>query len=102
MCMKSILIDAYAAVVGCWEKDRSWPLKQQPWYQFLRIMRNCVAHNAVFDFKGWDRQKLPVTWNELTIDISMNHTSPRFAWFGPPELTGLLREITVFARESLN
>ena len=100
MCMRSLLIDAHAAADKCHKKDGAWPLKKQPWWQFFRIMRNCMAHDATFDFNSWDRKNLPVTWNGLTIDISMNHTSPSLEWFGPPELTELLSQITAFARQS--
>src|SRR5437764_3060453 len=46
-------------------KDR---LKNMPWYQYTRLVRNAVSHNFRFAFRESDKSKLPVTWNGITID----------------------------------
>ena len=47
-------------------------LKAQPWFSFWRILRNCFAHDMVFNFNPAERAMLPVTWSGVTIDASMN------------------------------
>ncbi len=46
-------------------------LKSQSWYQFWRIIRNCFSHDFKFHFKDYDRTKLPVSWNGIIIDSSL-------------------------------
>lgn len=47
-------------------------LKAQPWYPLWYLLRNCFAHDMKFNFNPAERDMLPVTWNGVTIDISMN------------------------------
>lgn len=43
-------------------------LKNMPWYQYTRLIRNAVSHNFRFVFGQSDKSKLPVIWNGITID----------------------------------
>jgi hypothetical protein len=43
-------------------------LKNMPWYQYTRLVRNAVSHNFRFAFSQSDKSKLSVTWNGITID----------------------------------
>ena len=43
-------------------------LKNMPWYEYARLVRNAVSHNFRFAFSGRDKSKMPVTWNGMTID----------------------------------
>lgn len=47
-------------------------LKSQPWFQFWRLLRNCFAHDMVFNFNPAEKALLPVTWSGVTIDLTMN------------------------------
>ena len=49
--------------------------KKAPWYQFLRIVRNCLSHDMQIRFREWDLDQLPVTWSGLALDRSM-HNKP--------------------------
>lgn len=64
------LTTAYCHATGQTEK-----LKAQPWFAFWRILRNCFAHEMVFNFNPAERAMLPVTWSGVTIDESMNRKS---------------------------
>lgn len=46
-------------------------LKAEPWLSFWRILRNCFAHDMLFNFIPAERALLPVTWAGVTIDLSM-------------------------------
>lgn len=50
-------------------------VKAAPWYQFLRIVRNCLSHDLQMRFRESDLKRLPVTWAGLTLDRSM-HNGP--------------------------
>jgi hypothetical protein len=43
-------------------------LKNMPWYEYTRLIRNAVSHNFRFAFNERDKSKLPVMWNGITID----------------------------------
>ncbi len=57
-------------------------LKAAPWYQFLRMVRNCISHDMTLRFNAHDLKQLPVTWSGLTIDTTMQN--------GPLQATGFL------------
>lgn len=61
------LTKAYCHATGQLNK-----LKAQPWFPFWRILRNCFAHDMVFNFNPAERALLPVTWSGVTVDLSMN------------------------------
>ena len=46
-------------------------IEAAPWYQFLRIVRNCLSHDMKLRFGRWDLKQLPISWSGLTIDASM-------------------------------
>jgi hypothetical protein len=56
----------------CNETGQIDNLKAQPWFQFWRIIRNCFAHDMVFNFNKDEKALLPVCWSGVTIDLSMN------------------------------
>lgn len=43
-------------------------LRNMPWYEYTRLVRNAVSHNFRFAFNARDKSKLPVTWNGIAID----------------------------------
>ena len=57
----------------CHETGQLAKLKAQPWFQFWRVLRNCVAHDMRFNFNASERALLPIAWSGVTITISMNN-----------------------------
>jgi len=57
------------------ETNQAAIIKSAPWYQFLRIVRNCLSHDLQIRFRDSDLKYLPVTWSRLTLDQSM-HNGP--------------------------
>ena len=47
-------------------------IRAAPWYQFLRIVRNCLSHDMTLKFRPFDLKQLPVAWSGLTIDATMH------------------------------
>jgi hypothetical protein len=60
--------------------------KSQKWYHFSRLIRNCISHNYLFDFKKEDLALLPVKWSHCTIDCSMNGKPISLKFFGYVEV----------------
>jgi hypothetical protein len=56
----------------CDVTNQSSSFKAEPWYQFARMIRNCLSHNYRFEFKNHDKKLLPVLWKNRTIDSSMD------------------------------
>jgi hypothetical protein len=42
-------------------------LKNTGWYYFAPIIRNAVSHNFRYDFNKSDRQRLPLSWQGITL-----------------------------------
>ncbi len=56
----------------CHKSNQLENLKEQEWFYFWCIIRNCWAHDMIFNFNSHEKGKLPITWKGTTIDISMN------------------------------
>lgn len=70
---RSALTDLFPATkLYCHESGQLDKLKAQPWFTFWRVLRNCFAHDLVFNFNPTEKALLPVSWSGVTIDESMN------------------------------
>ena len=49
-------------------------IEAAPWFQFLRIVRNCLSHDMKLQFRSYDLKQLPISWSGLTIDESMQNS----------------------------
>jgi len=75
--------------------------KAEPWYQFARLIRNCLSHNFKFEFNKYDKGLLPVSWNTRTITIVMDGQHLKLDFFGCVETWELFREYENFVRDRL-
>jgi hypothetical protein len=70
---RSALTDLFSLTkLYCHETGQLDKLRAQPWFAFWRILRNCFAHDLVFNFNPSEKALLPVAWSGVTIDVSMN------------------------------
>ena len=76
-------------------------LKGQAWYQFARIIRNCISHNFHFEFNPYDKGLLPLTWRSRTITPAMDRQPLPLSFFGYSEAWELFNEFHVFANGPL-
>ena len=53
------------------EHGQAQVIRAEPWYRFLRIIRNCLSHDMRLHFNKYDLKQLPVSWNGLTFHASM-------------------------------
>lgn len=47
--------------------------KNEPYYQFIRVIRNTMSHGYKFDFSKMNKGIFPVSWNGKTINLSDEH-----------------------------
>jgi hypothetical protein len=80
----------------CKETNQSAKFKAEPWYEFARMIRNCLSHNFKFKFGKYDESILPITWKNRTIDVSMNGNPLGLKFFGYVETWELFTEYQNF------
>lgn len=86
----------------CHETKQMSLFKSAPWYQFARIARNSLSHNYRLEFKKYDMSVLPVTWDGLTIDASMDGKYlPMEEFFTRPKLWTLIGEMELYVGTTL-
>lgn len=47
-------------------------LKEEKWYHFARLIRNCLSHDNKFVFSPFDKSLLPLSWKDKTITLDMD------------------------------
>ena len=85
----------------CKTTDQEKLLKAQPWYQFWRILRNCLSHDFKFRFNDYDKEKLPVKWGNITVDTSMEGKSLTHGVLSREQLLSLLDDVRKFIETDL-
>jgi hypothetical protein len=90
------LIRTYAEETG-----QSAIVKSQSWYQFARLIRNCISHNFQFAFRPYDESILPVTWGSRTMVATMQGQPLPLNFFGYVEAWELFKEFHAFATDRL-
>ena len=76
-------------------------LKSQPWYHFIRLIRNALSHNYKFVFKSFDRDLLPIYWNGKTISGEMEGMEIQTDVIGYDGIWDYLNELDTFITEIL-
>ena len=75
-------------------------MRVEPWFQFARLVRNCIAHNFEFEFSQFDLTILPATWLGRSITRAMNGGPLPVSFFGYREAWELFQDIRSFAAKS--
>lgn len=86
----------------CNETNQDSKFKTEPWYQFARIIRNCLSHNFKFEFRRYDKTLLPITWKSRSIDASMDGKYLELKFFGYIETWELFMEYQKFVENELD
>ena len=73
----------------------------QPWYQFWRMLRNCLSHNLKFEFREYDKQHLPVSWSGVTLDLNMEGKPLTHGVMSREKLLAFLDEVKTFVEKQL-
>jgi len=81
--------------------QQSQKFKAQSWFQFFRLIRNCVSHNFCFEFSKSDKDLLPVLWHGRKIDNSLDHQPLEIPFLGYDGVWDLFSELMLFVNEHL-
>jgi len=73
----------------------------QPWYQFARMIRNCLSHSFRFEFRKYDKGLLPVSWKGKSITTAMDGSHLELSFFGYVEAWELFAEMNSFTERTL-
>jgi hypothetical protein len=93
---RNLLKEAFRLTAAyCDSTNQRVALKSQAWYQFARVLVNCLSHNFRLEFRAYDKQVLPVSFREHTITEGMDGGPARFQL---QVLLDLTEEIIGFAR----
>ena len=102
MLLRGLLKESFETVRAYAKANRqSAKLKAQPWYQFFRLIRNCVSHNFHFELRDSDKELLPVSWHGRTIDESLDGKPLEIAFLGYDGVWDLFSELVMFADSQL-
>ena len=86
----------------CDETRQNSTFKAEPWYQFARMIRNCLSHNFRFEFNKHDKSLLPVNWKSRTINATMDGKHLELKFFGYVETWELFTDYQDFVDNRLN
>ena len=83
----------------CKQSKQFGLMKNQPWFHFGRLIRNCMAHNFkwLFDDKK-DKPLLPITLRTNTIDLAMDGQPLTMAFFNQSHAWNLHTDMSLFAK----
>jgi hypothetical protein len=106
---RSYYRDAYQVVREYCEDTNQLPtLRSQSWYQFARLMRDCLSHNFRLDLGDYvNRGLLPIEWEcqasgkKVTITQDMDGTALRFEQFFLTEAWELVQQMKGFVEQDL-
>ncbi|MHA1703926.1 MAG: hypothetical protein ACTSWK_16855 [Promethearchaeota archaeon] len=74
---------------------------KQDWYQFARILRNCLSHECKFRFNDYDKSLLPVGWKNKIINLDLDDTFLQLSFFGYVDAWELFNEMNLFVKDFL-
>ena len=79
---------------------RGGAIETQPWYQFSRVIRNCLSHDFHFRFSKYDLRQLPVSWAGKEINASLNDKDLPNNFLDPHATWSLFSEMEAFVTNS--
>ncbi|CUS32717.1 hypothetical protein COMA1_10777 [Candidatus Nitrospira nitrosa] len=85
----------------CDSSGQNHLLAAQPWYQFWRVVRNCLSHDFRLRFTDYDRNRLPVSWRGVTIDQTMEGKPLTHGVLSRQQLLEFLDEVALFIEKQL-
>ncbi len=82
----------------CENTNQRNKMTSNDWYQFSRMIRNCISHNFYFEFNDYDKTKLPQIWKNRTIDLALDGKPMKLDFLGYDGVWELFKEFNDFAQ----
>jgi len=97
MLLRTFMKEAYELLKAyCRDTGQLRQMQCQTWFQFARIIRNCLSHDLRFDLSK-DMKLLPVTWKGKTITGGMHGARLDHSFFGFNDAIQLFEDLQLFA-----
>lgn len=74
-------------------------LQNEPWYDFMRIVRNALVHSLTWVFNKYDLDILPVTYNGKAIALQMAGKDIDLSFYNMNDLWLWLEEVEKFLQK---
>lgn len=84
------------------ETSQDASFRGEPWYQFARLIRNCLSHSFTFEFRPHDRKILPISWRGRCVTTDMDGAPLTLEFFGYVQAWELFSDFAEFARNRLS
>ena len=84
----------------CKEAGRLQEMQAEPWYNFCRLVRNCIAHNFLFGFTDRDRKLMPVRWRGREITAGFDKMPLPLEFFGYKQAWEMFVDVRTFAERA--
>ena len=102
MLLRAVIKESFELLKDyCDETNQAGQFKSESWYQFARMIRNCLSHSCRFEFNPYDKTLLPVTWKSRTITLAKDGQPLLLAFFGYVEAWELFKEFYDFVDRQL-
>lgn len=102
MLLRALIKETFELVKGyCEVSSQASLFTRQPFYQFARLIRNCLSHNFRFEFNKYDKGLLPVSWKTKKVTLAMDGNFLELSFFGYVETWELFTEMQTFAKDAL-
>lgn len=85
----------------CRDTGQSAALTAQQWYQFARLIRNCISHSFEFEFSRYDKALLPIQWHGRMLTAALDGQPMPIAFLGYDGTWELFAEFQGFAENHL-
>lgn len=103
MHLRALLKESFELIRDYAEDSKQGHLfRAQSWYQFARMLRNCLSHDFHFRFTPHDHKLLPVYWKSRKVDASLDRQLLPIAFLGYDGTWALFQEFEQFAGSLLN
>lgn len=102
MLIRALIKESFEIIKDyCETTGQSSLLKSEVWYQFARIIRNCLSHNFKFEFNNYDKNLLPIKWKNHIITVALDGQHLELNFFGYVETWELFQEFQDFVEKRL-
>ena len=99
MALRATVKEAYELIKNyCETTDQYDNFIMQPWYPYLRLLRNPLSHDFIFNFKKYEKTLLPATWRGRTITAEMNGSPLRIHLVDDEAVYLLLEDMEKFIK----
>jgi hypothetical protein len=103
MLLEVLLKESFEVIKDhCQNSNQLELFKRQDWYDFARVVRNCLSHNFLVEYRNkQDKRKLPISWRGRSFTQDMDGKPLQISFFGIDGALELFIDMRTFVENSL-